>query len=202
MSCLTKTSHICSLLRPAGESTTGAGTLDADSLVVCCDRSARKVIALAELCDEMRVPSTLAHGVLIDSRFAAGDGEGVGQSSRGSEGLSDSQGVASHQRIRDVLSQAPLLERGGEGSGVKAFRFEGESKGEGKSGKGAAGGKRGRTRTLPRESFDCVLVDGPCSAIGLRYAPTEHHARNLLLPPPVPHPHPGPGCAWIRPRPT
>ncbi|CAN7139092.1 unnamed protein product [Brassica rapa subsp. narinosa] len=168
---------------PGGKTTAIAILMNDEGEIVAADRSHNKVLDVQRLSAEMgltcittckldALKSVCLPSTLSDSTTSV-NGENSGSVTSHSE-LSSNEGIASDASGRSEAEKSceenasTKQPNGGDKVSQSEIR---KSKGRLKNGRGrtqSQGGRAGKSKGFPPNSFDRVLLDAPCSALGLR----------------------------------
>ncbi|KAH0905788.1 hypothetical protein HID58_037615 [Brassica napus] len=168
---------------PGGKTTAIAILMNDEGEIVAADRSHNKVLDVQRLSAEMgltcittckldALKSVCLPSTLSDSTTSV-NGENSGSVTSHSE-LSSNEGIASDASGRSEAEKSceenasTKQPNGGDKVSQSEIR---KSKGRLKNGRGRSqsqGGRAGKSKGFPPNSFDRVLLDAPCSALGLR----------------------------------
>ncbi|KAJ4871761.1 NOL1/NOP2/sun family protein [Raphanus sativus] len=164
---------------PGGKTTAIAILMNDEGEIVAADRSHNKVLDVQKLSAEMglscittckldALKSVCLPNALSDSTTLA-NGDNIGSVTSHSE-LSSNEEMASGRSEAEKSCEETSTEQpnGGDNDSQAEIR---KNKGRLRNGRGrtqSQGGRAGKSQGFPPNSFDRVLLDAPCSALGLR----------------------------------
>ncbi|CAN7039360.1 unnamed protein product [Brassica oleracea var. botrytis] len=169
---------------PGGKTTAIAILMNDEGEIVAADRSHNKVLDVQRLSAEMgltcittckldALKSVCLPSTLSDSTTSVNGDSSVSLTSHSevpsNEGIaSDSSGRSEAEKSCEENASTEQPNNGGDNVSQSEIR---KNKGRLKNGRGrtqSQGGRAGKSKGFPPNSFDRVLLDAPCSALGLR----------------------------------
>ncbi|KAG2241194.1 hypothetical protein Bca52824_096824 [Brassica carinata] len=169
---------------PGGKTTAIAILMNDEGEIVAADRSHNKVLDVQRLSAEMgltcittckldALKSVCLPSTLSDSTTSVNGDSSVSLTSHSevpsNEGIaSDASGRSEAEKSCEENASTEQPNNGGDNVSQSEIR---KNKGRLKNGRGrtqSQGGRAGKSKGFPPNSFDRVLLDAPCSALGLR----------------------------------